>query len=82
MGKVPKTGNARLRTLLYMATLTAARYIPMIKVFWQRLREKKHKPLKVARCACARKLLHLAFAIVKSGKPFDPGKFVVETEVA
>jgi len=28
--------------------------------------------MKVARCEASRKLLHLAFAIVKSGKPFDP----------
>ena len=78
--QIGHSGNARLRTLLYMATLTAARYNPMIKVFWQRLRDVKHKPVKVARCACARKLLHLAFSIVKSGKPFNPGKILVEVE--
>jgi transposase len=76
--QIGHSGNGRLRTLLYMATLTAARYNPMIKAFWQRLREQKHKPVKVARCACARKLLHLAFAIIKSGKPFDRGKIMVE----
>jgi transposase len=80
--QIGHSGNARLRTLLYLATLTAARYNPMIKVFWQRLREQKHKPVKVARCACARKLLHLAFAIVKSSKPFDSGRVVVEGEAA
>ena len=80
--QIGHSGNARLRTLLYMATLTAARYNPLIKAFWERLHDKKHKPLKVARCACARKLLHLAFAIVKSGKPFDPGKIVIEGEAA
>ncbi len=80
--QIGHSGNARLRTLLYMATLTAARYNPLIKVFWQRLREQKHKPVKVVRCACARKLLHLAFSIVKSGKPFDPNRIVVEGEAA
>jgi hypothetical protein len=54
-----------------MATLTAARYNPAIKGFYQRLREEKHKPVKVARCACARKLIHLAFGIIKSRKPFE-----------
>jgi transposase len=53
-----------------MATLTAARFNPAIRVFWHRLREEKNKPGKVARCACARKMLHLAYGIVKSGKPF------------
>jgi transposase len=80
--QIGHSGNGRLRTLLYMATLTAARYNPMIKVFWQRLRVEKHKPVKVARCACARKLLHLAFSIVKSGKPFDPGQNVIEGKAA
>ena len=31
-------GNSRLRTALYMATLSAARYNPAIKAFYQRLR--------------------------------------------
>ena len=65
------SGHARLRTMLFMATLTAARYNPTIKVFYQRLREEKHKPSKVARCACARKLIHLAFGIIKSRKAFE-----------
>lgn len=68
--QIGHSGNARLRTLLFLATLTAARFNPVIKAFWQRLRLDKNKPVKVARCACARKLLHLAYAIVKSGKPF------------
>jgi hypothetical protein len=30
------------------------------------------KPEKVARCAAARKLLHIAWAVVKKDQPFDP----------
>jgi transposase len=56
------TGNGRLRTALYLATLSATRYNPMIKPFYDRLRT-AGKPAKVARCAAARKLLHLAFAV-------------------
>jgi transposase len=69
--QIGHSGNARLRTSLFMATLTAARFNPAIQVFWHRLREEENKPGKVARCACARKLLHLAYGIVKSGKPFE-----------
>ena len=54
-----------------MATLSAAQHNPIIKAFYERLRT-AGKPMKVARCEASRKLLHLAFAIVKSGKPFDP----------
>ena len=65
------TGKARLRAALYLATLSAAQSNPMIKAFYDRLRE-AGKPMKVARCAAARKLLHLAWAVVKKGQPFDP----------
>ena len=64
-------GNGRLRTALYMATLSAARYNPAIKAFYQRLCA-AGKPLKVARCAAARKLLHQAWALGAKRQRFDP----------
>ncbi len=69
--QIGHTGNARLRTALYLATLSAAQHNPVIKPFYERLRA-AGKPMKVARCAAARKLLHLAWAIGRSGQPFDP----------
>ena len=63
------TGNASLRTALYLATLSAAQHNPLIKSFYDRLRT-AGKPIKVARCAAARKLLHLAYALVKPVSPF------------
>lgn len=65
------TGNAALRTAAYLATLSAAQYNPLIKAFYDRLRA-AGKPMKVARCAAARKLLHLAFAVVKNEEDFNP----------
>jgi transposase len=65
------TGNGRLRTALYLATLSAARYNPAIQPFYARLRA-AGKPAKVARCAAARKLLHIAWAIATKGEVFDP----------
>jgi len=64
-------GHARLRTVLYMATLSGARYNPVLRPFYQRLL-KAGKPNKVARCAVARKLIHLAWAVVTKQQPFDP----------
>jgi transposase len=64
-------GNARLRTALYMATLSATRYNPAIRAFHQRLRA-SGKPPKVARCAAARKLLHQAWALGSKQQRFDP----------
>lgn len=65
------TGNGRLRTAFYMATLSAAQHNPVIKAFYTRLRE-VGKPEKVARCAAARTLLPIAWAVVKKDQPFDP----------
>jgi len=70
-GAIGHGGNKRLRTALYMATLSATRYNPLIKAFYDRLRA-AGKPTKVARCAAARKLLHLAWAVVRKGQAFDP----------
>ena len=64
-------GNGRLRTALYLATLSAARHNPAIRAFFQRLRA-AGKPMKVARCAAARKLLHLAWALGSKRQRFDP----------
>jgi transposase len=64
-------GNGRLRTALYLATLSAARHNPAIRAFFQRLRA-AGKPMKVARCAAARKLLHLAWALATKRQRFDP----------
>jgi len=64
-------GNARLRKALYLATLSAAQHNPVIKTFYDRLRA-AGKPAKVARCAAARKLLHICWAVVVKRQAFDP----------
>ena len=69
--RIGHAGHARLRTALYLATLSAARCNPVIRAQYERLRA-AGKPPKVARGAAARKLLHLAYAVVRKGVPFDP----------
>jgi transposase len=64
-------GHGRLRKALYMASLSATQHNPPIKAFYTRLRA-AGKPMKVARCAAARKLLHMAWAVVTKQRPFDP----------
>ena len=71
--RVARHGNKQLRTALYQATLSAARFNPVIKPFYERLRA-AGKPPKVARCAAARKLLHLAYAVVTNQCDFDPAR--------
>jgi hypothetical protein len=56
---------------LYLASFSAVRHNPIIKSFYDRLRA-AGKPPKVARCAAARKLLHIAWAVVTKEQNFDP----------
>lgn len=70
-GQIGQTGHARLRTTLYMAALTAIRLNPTLQAFYAHLRQ-RGKPAKVALCAVARKLLHLAHALVTKQQFFDP----------
>ena len=60
-------GRRRLRSVLYMAVLSACRVNPMIRDFYQRLVE-SGKPKKVAITACMRKLLTVLNSMAKSGR--------------
>ena len=64
-------GNARLRTALWMPTLTAVRRNPWLKAFYDRLRA-QGKPPKLALIAAMRKLLVAVYAVAKARKPFVP----------
>lgn len=64
-------GRARVRSALYMSTLSAVRYNPVLRAFWIRLRE-RGKPKKVALVACMHKLLTLLNAMLKHQTPWQP----------
>ena len=57
-------GRPDVRSILYMATLTATRYNPVIRTMYQRLL-KTGKKKKVAIVACMRKLLTILNAIIR-----------------
>jgi len=57
-------GRARVRSMLYMAALTATRCNPVIKEFYERLLANK-KLFKVAITACMRKLLAIINVMVR-----------------
>lgn len=63
-------GRAHVRTALYMGTLSAARFNPVIRAFYTRLC-KAGKPKKVALVACMRKLLTILNSIVKHHRAWD-----------
>jgi transposase len=62
-------GRSHLRSVLFMATLSAIRSNPVIRTFYRRLRE-AGKPPKVALTACMRKLLVILNAMIKSQTPW------------
>jgi transposase len=64
-------GRASIRSVLYMATLSAIRHNPVIQAFYQRLLD-KGKFKKVAITACMRKLLVILNTMVKSGQDWKP----------
>ena len=64
-------GRAEVRTVLYMATLSAVRANPRLKSFYLRLRQ-LGKPAKVALVACMRKLLTWLHAILRDNQPWKP----------
>lgn len=68
--RMSKAGPAHLRKLLYMPAVVAVRHNPHIKVHYERLLE-KGKSKMAALGAAMRKLAHLCFGVVNSGKPYD-----------
>jgi transposase len=64
-------GRGAVRSMLYMALLSATRCNPSIQPFYARLRE-RGKSFKVAMVACMRKLLVILNAMVRDGTPWRP----------
>ncbi len=64
-------GRASVRSVLYMAALTARRCNPVIRSFAQRL-ESEGKPFKVVITACMRKLLVILNTLVKTNTQWNP----------
>lgn len=69
--RLSKTGAPRLRKALYFPAIAAIKYNPSIKAMSVRLKERGKCPMQIIGAAM-RKLVHLAYGVLKSGKPFDP----------
>jgi transposase len=77
-----KRGNDLVRRYLWMAALSALRCNPAVRALYGRVVAKhpQHKAIAVGHAM--RKLLHLAFAVWKSERPFDPGHYPWEKPAA
>ncbi len=68
--RLSKVGSSRLRKALYFPALSALQHNGAVKAFGRRLSERgKAKMVVVA--AAMRKLLHICYGVLKSGRPFD-----------
>jgi len=66
-----KIGNARLRKALYFPAMTALRCSGFFQQWASGMRERGKSKMAVIGAAM-RKLIHLAYGVLKTGKPFDP----------
>jgi transposase len=69
--RLSKIGNSRLRKALYFPAVTAIRCSPFFQSWAEGLRQRGKSKMAVIG-AVMRKLVHLAYGVLKSGKPFDP----------
>jgi transposase len=69
--RMSKVGHAALRRALYMPAMVALYRTDWGRVFRERLAAHGKAP-KLIIGAMMRKLAHVAFGVLKSGKPFDP----------
>jgi transposase len=63
--------DAKSSRALYFQAMVAMRHNPILRAFAQRLQAAGHAPKSII-VAVMRKLLHLAYGVLKSGQPFDP----------
>ena len=74
-GGITKMGNMSLRNQLYMCAVCASKSNEVAKCMWERMKA-KGKPSKVVLIAIVNKLVKTAFALVRSGRPYDANFFL------
>jgi transposase len=70
-GHIVKWGNSHLRAILFMPAMAAHRWNPIIAALKERMTKRGKSKMTII-IASMRKLLHLCYGVLKTGKPFDP----------
>ncbi len=78
--RMSKVGNSNLRRYLYMPALAAMCHNPVIAALRERLLARGKEKMVVVGAAM-RKLLHIVYGVLKSGRPFD-ANLAVQTQNA
>lgn len=69
--RLSKIGNARVRKALFMPAMVAKQHNPIVRAFCQRLARNGKNKMEIIGAAM-RKLIHIVFGVLKSGKVFNP----------
>lgn len=69
--RLSKMGNSRLRKRMFFPAIVAGQHNQIIKDFAKRLAKNGKSKMQIV-CASIRKLLHIAFGVLKNQTPFDP----------
>jgi transposase len=69
--RLSKVGSSRIRKALYLPAIVATKHNSIVREFANRLSRKGKAPMQIV-CAAMRKLLHIAFGVIKNNRPFDP----------
>ncbi len=69
--QVSKQGHAELRRCLYMPAIVALSFNPIIQSLAERMAKTNHQKMEIV-IEAMRKLLHLAYGVLKNQLPFDP----------
>lgn len=79
-GRLVKTGNKRFRTALFLPALAAMRFNPIVQALVERMQTNGKNRMTIVG-AVMRKLVHLAYGVLKHRKPFDPD-YLVNVQVS
>lgn len=74
-------GNRAIRAILYPLAMVCSQHNPAIRPFYERL-VRGGKPKQVALIACMAKLLRIVYALLTTGRDFDPGHEAQRAELA
>jgi transposase len=69
--RLSKTGNARVRKALFLPAIVAQQHNPIVRAFCQRLAQRGKTKMQIVGAAM-RKLIHIAYGVLKTAQTFDP----------
>ena len=69
--RISKQGRSQLRSCLYMPAVVALRHNPIVMDLQRRMLATGHAKMEIV-VAAMKKLLHLAYGVLKNKTPFDP----------